>query len=822
MHQISKRMLTDPFVPSLFAYCPTMDLVVTVTGKGIMDVWRLNGQRVFGSNFPKDEGTGGDVGGNAAANKSGGGNVRAVAWRRDGQILAIACADGSLSLINTFTGKIAHRISSQNQKPTPSTSSPVPSQTQTLRRSSRIPSFPSSQATPIRRTITTIAWTKHFVDPSPTTVRSHLNAPNSTVSLDQILSLRADVDRLLQLKSDLPRELSSIDVEVSLPKLATLPPTGLGADDDVFSSRASVDVLFHGGSTTGSSGVGGVDALLVGSSDADGGCNVQLRVFDSFEIGTVDLKGLLPSGPAVGSALRVMRMESHPFMSAVFLIMEQLPKDEAESSLHLLSLDLSFIPQTGRNLPLVARKVSQLGNLLRYISQVRTQLVAEIKAAFDLPGRFLRNINESLAERDEDADFIYAAHHLAVTGVCEPKLKEWLVDEVGDRGLKRWENAVGDCLEVVRRMTSECLLPALERSLVVLSRLDGLAKFGPTSSKLGLDEKNIKRVTETIDALGILGEDLLLDVVVETREFAAFIKWLKWECEVEAMEEGSERAEEMRESWTGEGELRLVLDYVGGAIKESRLKKYLLEERKAQEGGMVASSDDSDLGFYTEYVKRRASGSRGNSMPTVGELVDRLQRQCDAVFAQIAETLRKSILSSYLLELPRQCSGENMDVRVIPDEIDPSLYRLFVLCKDREEKAHLQQVVVKLQRGGAKGVQHTMGSKSLAIPNVHEILDAKFVDDDAFLVLAETSSDVKLYWKEISADGEGSWDVRHVFQRGKIDGVMKPVRLDVNGRVGRRVVTVLDEAGLGYVVLDLDADDNTPEADSEEDELMTE
>ncbi|EXJ66325.1 uncharacterized protein A1O5_10477 [Cladophialophora psammophila CBS 110553] len=800
-----------------------MDLVVTVTSKGIVDVWRLNGQKVFGSNFPKDEGKSGGVGGNAGANKSAGGNVRAVAWRRDGQILAIACADGSLSLINTFTGKIAHRISSRNQKPLPSTSSPVPSQTQTPRRSSRIHSFPTSQATSICRTITTIAWTTHFVDPSPTTVRSHLNAPNSTVVLDQILSLRADVDRLLQLKSDLPRELSSIDVEVSLPKLATLPPTGLGADDDVFSSRASVDVLFHGGSNTGSGGVGGVDALLVGSSDADGGCNVQLRVFDSFEIGTVDLKGIFPSGLAIGSALRVMRMESHPFMSTVFLIMEQSPKDEAESSLHLLSLDLSFIPQTGRNLPLVARKVSQLGNLLRYISQVRTQLVAEIKAAFDLPGRFLRNINESLAEGDEDADFIYAAHHLAVTGVCDPKLKDWLVDEVGDRGLKRWENAVGDCLEVVRRMTSECLLPALERSLAVLSRLDGLAKFGPTSSKLGLDERNIKRVTETIDALGILGEDLLLDVIVETREFAAFIKWLKWECEVEAMEEGSERAEEVRESWTGEGELRLVLDYVGGAIKDSRLKKYLLEEGKAQEGGMFASfDDDSDLGFYTEYVKRRASGSRGNSMPTVGELVDRLQRQCDAVFAQIAETLRKSILSSYLLELPRQCNGENMDIRVIPDSIDPSLYRLFVLSKDRQEKAHLQQVVVKLHQGAGKGVQHTMESKSLAIPNVQEIFDAKFVDDDAFLVLAETGSDVKIYWKEISVDGEGSWDVRHVFQRGKIDGVMKPVRLDVNGRVGRRVVAVLDEAGLGYAVLDLDADDSPGDTDSGEDELMTE
>ncbi|OAL20415.1 hypothetical protein AYO22_08909 [Fonsecaea multimorphosa] len=729
-----------------------MDLVVTVTTKGSVDVWRLNGQRVFGSNFPKDEDDGGDMDRQASAESGGGGNT-----------------------------------------------------------------------TPSRPTITTISWTTHFVDPSPATVRSHLRAPESTLSLDQILGLRADVDRLLQLKADLPRELSSIDVEVSLPRLATLPPTGLGAEDDVFSTRSSVDVVFHGGGNNGFAGSGGVDALLVGLTDKDGGCMVQLRVFDSFDIGIVNLKGILPSGHGAGGASRVLRMESHPFVSTVFLLIEESPKDEAASSLHLLGLDLSFIPQTGRTLPLVARKVSQLGYLLRYISQVRTQLVAEVKAAFDLPGRFLRNINESLAEEDENADFTFAAHHLAVTGVCGPKLKEWLVDEVGDRGLKRWENAVGDCLEVVKRMTSECLLPALERSLALLSRLDGLARFGHTSSKLGLDEKKVNRVMETIDALGILGEDLLLDVVTESREFAAFIKWLKWECEVEALEEGSERAEEMRESWTGEGELRLVLDYVGGAMKESRLKKYLLGETKEQADGLLPSFDDSsDPGFYADFTKRRAGGSTEKSMPTLGELVDKLQRQCEAVFARIAETFRKSILTRYLQELPGECVGENMDVRVIPDDADPKLYRLFVISKDRQRKSRLRHVVVEVPQGVGRGVKHIMGSNSLAIPEVQEVLDAKFIDDSALLLLAETASGVKLYWKEVTVDGEGSWDVRHIFQRGELDGVMKPVRLDVNGRVGRRVVTVLDESGLGLVVLDLDAEDNARDVADGDDELMTE
>lgn len=637
------------------------------------------------------------------------------------------------------------------------------------------------------------------------------------------------MDKLLQLKADLPRELSALDVETSLPKLATLPPRGVGVDDDVFSSRGSVDGVFH--SDGGAGGTRGVDVLVVGLEVEDGnGCAVHIRIFDSFEIGTVDVSSVLPS-KSKGVA-RVVRMESHPFLSTVFLVAKQSSEHGDDAWLHLLDLDLSFIPHTNRNLPLVARKATQLGSLLRYISQVQAQLGAEVKAAFDLPTRFLRNANESLAEGDDDAGFVYAAHHLAVTGECDPKLKEWLVDEVGERGLKRWEKAVGDCLEVVRRMTSECLLPALERCLVVLSRLDGLARFGPTSSRLGLDEKSVARVRETVDALGILGEDLLLDVGLEVREFAAFMKWLKWECEVEALEEVSERAEELRETWTGEGELKMVLDYVSGAMGESRLKRYLgAKGQDGDEGELTASFDeDPDIGFYTEYVKRRAGGNKNKDkrMPTLGELVDRLQKQCDAVFGQIADTFRKSILARHLLEMPQGCDEERMDLRVISDEIDEGLYRLFAISRDRQHRGALRHVMITLRQGTGKDVKATTSEHVMATPDWEEILDAKFVDDTAFLVLAATKADARIYSCGITTEGMATeeidaWELRHVFERGRMDAGMKPARLEVNGRAGRRVVAVLDEAGLGYVVLDLDSegDGDGGQDDGVGDEVMT-
>ena len=87
MHQISTRVATEPFLAKLFAYCPTMDLVATVTRKDGVDVWRLNGQRVFGATFAR-EGDHDDVG---EVEKTSGDqeiveNVKAVAWRRDGEL----------------------------------------------------------------------------------------------------------------------------------------------------------------------------------------------------------------------------------------------------------------------------------------------------------------------------------------------------------------------------------------------------------------------------------------------------------------------------------------------------------------------------------------------------------------------------------------------------------------------------------------------------------------------------------------------------------------------------------------------------------------
>jgi anaphase-promoting complex subunit 4 len=59
-------------------------------------------------------------------------------------------------------------------------------------------------------------------------------------------------------------------------------------------------------------------------------------------------------------------------------------------------------------------------------------MTAEWHATQDLPSKFLRNINETLAEKD-DFSIVQAMYHSVVTGHTFPAVREWLVDELAER-----------------------------------------------------------------------------------------------------------------------------------------------------------------------------------------------------------------------------------------------------------------------------------------------------------------------------------------------------------------------------------------------------
>ena len=187
----------------------------------------------------------------------------------------------------------------------------------------------------------------------------------------------------------------------------------------MFSSRASIDAIFHSTATNTSDSV---DVLVVGFDDGA----VHLRIFDCFEIGSIRVGG------SISQPCRILLHASHALSSTHALLASTTPQDGSQSRLHLLTLDLCFISNSGRYLSLLASKTTQLQNILRYINQVQRQVELEWKNTQELPTRYMRNINEDLQEKC-NCDFVTAIYHLVVTGDCFEPLREFLVDIVGER-----------------------------------------------------------------------------------------------------------------------------------------------------------------------------------------------------------------------------------------------------------------------------------------------------------------------------------------------------------------------------------------------------
>ena len=400
---LAEKLVQPAINPKHLAYCPTMDMIALASIDEHIHVYRLNGQKVFG------------IINKQSANKvnqikwkpNGESNIppRALCYATDartksprGQSLAAAYDNNSLSMTNAHTGKVVHLIDCSE--------------------------YSKSQ-------ICCLGWGINLTDAKK--VSLELDKFKVEVTLDDVISQNPRM-RSLKTVPDLPLDLAMLDVEASLPKLSPLSNGGIEwvpeieqitakrlkrRRDDVFSSRASLDTLFQP-LTTGSTDY--ADIFVVGFEDG----TVHLSIYDFFEIGRFNLH----QASSGFRGCRPILHCSHPCSTTHSMLVSNFAGDQEE--MYIVPLDLRLLSNAGRYLSLLASKSTQLHNLLRYIHQVERQMHNDFKASQELPSRFMANIEESLREH-ADCNWMQAAYHLVVTGDCSPQIKEWLVDQLGER-----------------------------------------------------------------------------------------------------------------------------------------------------------------------------------------------------------------------------------------------------------------------------------------------------------------------------------------------------------------------------------------------------
>lgn len=235
--------------------------------------------------------------------------------------------------------------------------------------------------------------------------------------------------------------------------------------------------------------------------------------------------------------------------------------------------------------------------------------------------------------------------------------------------------------ENVRRLTHECLLPALERCEVVLSRLIGLSKFQKLSDILGLETSDLNGIVETLDCLHLLAHHIIINTNEELSQFISFSKWLRHEIDLQSAEPMSQTLEELMEKTDIMGYPK-TLKYIQGALAKSALRNFIqqLPMMGVPRPSAPAASDKwdptghgHDRSFYDTFKKllqqqqqgQRQDDGRGVEMPKLNDLTKRLGLQFEKVFGQIALTQRRGILHRSPLVLHEDCDRDVVDMALL-------------------------------------------------------------------------------------------------------------------------------------------------------------
>ena len=273
--------------------------------------------------------------------------------------------------------------------------------------------------------ISCIGWGVTFTQGKALATR--LRDSTANVTVDDVISRNPKILSLEHVP-DLPNDLTFIEIEGNLPRLSPLSSGGIEYvailllqdlmanlnSDDLFSTQNSIDSLF---APLNSGVADAVDILVVGFENG----TVHLSIYDFFEIGVFELAQSEQNFP-----MKALAHSYHPFSTTHVLLVSD------GAGLRIVPFDFRSIHDVGRHLSSLASKSTQLKHILRYLRQVEQQLCADFKASQALPHKFIGLIEEELKEY-HDCTWEQAAYHLVATGNCFPEMKEWLVDQVGER-----------------------------------------------------------------------------------------------------------------------------------------------------------------------------------------------------------------------------------------------------------------------------------------------------------------------------------------------------------------------------------------------------
>ncbi|GAA5926463.1 hypothetical protein JCM3775_001025 [Rhodotorula graminis] len=131
-------------------------------------------------------------------------------------------------------------------------------------------------------------------------------------------------------------------------------------------------------------------------------------------------------------------------------------------------------------------------------------------------------------------------HLLLLTGRPTRALHDFLASKMNERGLVKWEQAMGLALERSRRVGWVSVATAMERVVVLLREVDAWARWPEKFGTYSFERDEVLRATESAREAVRASAFFQREVEEEERCFKQFSVWLHYELDKVAQQEGSE------------------------------------------------------------------------------------------------------------------------------------------------------------------------------------------------------------------------------------------------------------------------------------------
>lgn len=197
-------------------------------------------------------------------------------------------------------------------------------------------------------------------------------------------------------------------------------------------------------------------------------------------------------------------------------------------------------------------------------------------------------------------------------------------------------------LQTLRNLLHENMLPALERTTLILSRLSGIARFHDEDDQIGFSNTDIVRLVDTLTSLNLVCHKALLIVMEELDLFSVFSSWMRLAIDHASSGNVSNEVVE-KEALLDKAK---VLRYIERYLVTSPLAIFLekLPQETYENDQAYLQDRPRILDEVDQQLKHEEEGKPfKKSLTQMRFLVDLLAHKAEEVFKNIAEAEKRNV-----------------------------------------------------------------------------------------------------------------------------------------------------------------------------------